>query len=96
MKKTEMEASSHSHIDTTTDDDDDSIYSKDNDETIPLTTKTPRYCCGITPWLCITTLVCIYGSSFQFGYNIAVVNAPEKVRYLRIQSYKKSLCNTSY
>ncbi|XP_028393811.1 solute carrier family 2, facilitated glucose transporter member 1-like [Dendronephthya gigantea] len=58
--------------------DEDDIY-KENDETTPLASKMSKDCYGITPWLCITTLVCVCGSSYQFGYNIAVVNAPENV-----------------
>ena len=54
-------------------------YHKDSDETTPLTVRTQRSCCGITPWLLLTTVVCIFGSSFQFGYTLAVINAPEQV-----------------
>ena len=34
---------------------------------------------GVTFWLLYTTIVCVVGSSFQFGYNLAVINAPEEV-----------------
>ena len=50
------------------------------DEKSPLTRSTAsegRYV--VRPWLVITTLVCIFGSSFQFGFNITVVNAIEEV-----------------
>ncbi|CAB4003094.1 solute carrier family 2, facilitated glucose transporter member 1-like [Paramuricea clavata] len=60
-------------------DDEDYLYNKETDESTPLASRRSKNCCGITPWLFITTSVCIYGSSFQFGYNIAVVNTPEKV-----------------
>jgi hypothetical protein len=59
--------------------DEDYLYNKETDESTPLASRRSKNCCGITPWLFITTSVCIYGSSFQFGYNIAVVNTPEKV-----------------
>ena len=59
--------------------DEDCLYTKEHDETTPLASTKSRACCGITPWLFTTTFACIYGSSFQFGYNAAVVNAPQKV-----------------
>ena len=77
----EVDNSSHvsSHVES---DDEEYLYSKEHDETTPLASARSRVCCGITPWLFTTTFACIFGSSFQFGYNIAVVNAPEKVRKL--------------
>jgi hypothetical protein len=59
--------------------DEEYLYHKENDETAPLARRKSKKCCGITPWLFITTFSCIFGSSFQFGYNIAVVNTPETV-----------------
>jgi hypothetical protein len=32
-----------------------------------------------TFWLVYATAVCVLGSSFQFGYNTACINAPQKV-----------------
>ena len=32
-----------------------------------------------TAWLIITAITCFLGSSFQFGYNLGVVNAPKDV-----------------
>lgn len=59
----------------------DSAYSKETDESTPLTgeLKSQPPSGGITTWLFLTTLITIFGSSFQFGYNVAVVNTPEKV-----------------
>lgn len=59
--------------------DDEDFYHGHTSETTPLTTRNPDNCCGVTPWLLLTTVVCIFGSSFQFGYNLAVINAPEEV-----------------
>ncbi|XP_046850677.1 solute carrier family 2, facilitated glucose transporter member 3-like isoform X2 [Xenia sp. Carnegie-2017] len=65
----------------------DSACSKETDESTPLTgelkSQPPG---GITTWLFLTTLITIFGSSFQFGYNVAVVNTPEK----EIRHYFKS------
>jgi hypothetical protein len=59
--------------------DEEYLYHKENDETAPLASRRSKKYCGVTPWLFITTVACVFGSSFQFGYNIAVVNTPEKV-----------------
>ena len=36
----------------------------------------------LTVWLILTSISCFLGSSFQFGYNLGVVNAPKDVRLL--------------
>ena len=33
----------------------------------------------LTVWLVLTAITCFLGSSFQFGYNLGVVNAPKTV-----------------
>ena len=73
----EAELENSSQIDS---EDEDYLYHRESDETSPLASRKSKKCCGITPWLFITTFACIFGSSFQFGYNIAVVNTPETVR----------------
>ena len=35
-----------------------------------------------TVWLALTAVVCFLGSSFQFGYNLGVINAPKDVSML--------------
>lgn len=35
-----------------------------------------------TAWLAVTAIVCFLGSSFQFGYNLGVINAPKDVSML--------------
>ena len=35
-----------------------------------------------TAWLALTAIVCFLGSSFQFGYNLGVINAPKDVSVL--------------
>ena len=37
---------------------------------------------SLTIWLVLTAITCFLGSSFQFGYNLGVVNAPKDVSYL--------------
>ena len=32
-----------------------------------------------TAWLALTAVICFLGSSFQFGYNLGVINAPKDV-----------------
>lgn len=33
----------------------------------------------LTGWLFLTAITCFLGSSFQFGYNLGVINAPKDV-----------------
>ena len=39
----------------------------------------------LTVWLVLTAITCFLGSSFQFGYNLGVVNAPKDVGLLFIE-----------
>ena len=35
----------------------------------------------LTGWLVLTAITCFLGSSFQFGYNLGVINAPKDVSF---------------
>ena len=42
----------------------------------------------LTEWLALTAITCFLGSSFQFGYNLGVVNAPKDVSLFLTISYR--------
>ena len=41
---------------------------------------------SFTVWLIITAITCFLGSSFQFGYNLGVINAPKDVSIYGLNS----------
>lgn len=46
----------------------------------------------LTIWLVLTAITCFLGSSFQFGYNLGVVNAPKDVSCLHYFHDFTSFC----
>ncbi len=45
----------------------------------PVNDEEDEFSAGFTLWLVITAVTCFLGSSFQFGYNLGVINAPKDV-----------------